>query len=159
MTRILIFVLISLFGILSFAQPASAQQKVQISGVQNVDFGLVSSLGADRTKSIDLCVYSVSGRYGVTASGTGPSSSFVMSSVTATLPYQVEWAATAGQSSGQILTANTRLSSQVTAAEKRDCSRGPTKTASLIVRLRAADLGTAKAGDYSGSLTVILAGE
>lgn len=159
MTRIFIFVLVSLLGALSFSAPATAQQKVQISGVENVDFGLVSSLGADRTQSIDLCVFAVSGRYGVTAFGNGPSGSFAMSSMTSTLPYQVEWAATAGQSSGQILTANAILSSQMTAAEKKDCSRGPSNTASLIVRLRGVDLGTAKAGDYSGALTVVIAGE
>jgi hypothetical protein len=75
------------------------------------------------------------------------------------MPYEVQWGATAGQSSGFNLTANVVKTGLVSQAEQQTCSNGPTTTATLIIVLRAAALQVAPTGNYNGTLTLVIAPE
>lgn len=140
--------------------PADAQ-RVRITKLSDVDFGLISNLQTDSRLSQNLCVY-VNGQqstYSVTAMGSGAGSAFSLSSGLHTLPYEVEWSSLSGQSNGIPLAPNVALTSQTTSATQQVCNNGPATTASLSLILRSSELGRARAGDYNGSLTLIIAGE
>lgn len=146
---------------LCMSAPAAvvAQDKAQISGMQNLDFGTVSNLGVDVTRSVNLCVYSSSVGYRVTAFGSASGGAFLMSGAGNVLPFSVEWSESSNSTSGEALSAYDPLISQMSSATHKTCNRGPLYSASLIVRLRAADLSVATAGSYSGSLSVVISPE
>lgn len=144
------------------AQPATAANRVRISGLSDVSFGSLSSLTIDAIQSQSICVYTKSppaNNYSVTASGSGPGGAFLLSSSNGTLPFEVQWSATPGQTSGSPLIANTALTGQHSNASADDCSSGPASTASLIVILRSAALGAAFSGTYTGTLNLLVAPE
>jgi hypothetical protein len=132
--------------------------RVQISGLTDLDFGTVDPASA-ASKTEDLCVWSnTSGRaYQVTATGSGASNAFTLSDGTNTLPYSVEWADAAGQTSGDPLTSGTALTGQASTATNPTCSAGDATTASLIVNMTAANLQAAVASTYNGTLTLVVA--
>lgn len=134
--------------------PACAADKARISNLSDVAFGTIGNLGADQTRTQNVCAYSQSGIYSVTAAGDGLGNSFTLSAGTRTLPYEVQWAGSAGQSSGNGLSANVQ-SGNYSSSGNNQCSGG--LTASLIIVVRAAQLQTATAGTYSGTLTLVLA--
>ncbi|MEG8040167.1 hypothetical protein QP166_12740 [Sphingomonas sp. LR60] len=142
-------------AMLALTAPAYAQG-VQITGLSDVAFGTIGSFGTDLVRSQSICAFSglLGGRYSVTASGSGTGGAFTLSNGAAALPYEVQWNTTAGQSSGTGLTANVALSGQTMLLS---CPVLQTTNTSLIVILRAAQLHVATAGNYSGTLTVILA--
>lgn len=137
---------------------ATVPGRVQISGLRDVPFGTVDPTTA-ASDAQDVCVWSnTSGRvYSVTATGSGTSNAFTLSAGTNTLAYGVEWAASSGQTSGIALTAGTALASLASTATHPTCSSGPAKSASLIVKMSAADLQAAVAGSYTGILTLVVA--
>lgn len=154
------------FLVAIFACPASAQatgaDKVRISGLSDASFGTITTLSADAIRTQSICVYSKappSDNYRITASGSGDGGAFTLASGTETLPYEVQWSDTAGQSSGTLLSPNVPLASQRNFAGNDDCSRGAATTASLIVVLRSTNLSAAIAGSYNGSLTLLVAPE
>ncbi len=142
-------------ALVAVAAPAAAQS-VQVSGLTDVAFGTIGAFGTDLVRSQSLCAFSglLGGRYAVTASGSGAGGAFTLSNGAAALPYEVQWSTAAGQSAGTSLTANVPLSGQTMLLS---CPVLQTTNTSLIVILRAANLGVATAGNYSGTLTVILA--
>jgi hypothetical protein len=142
-------------AMLALTAPAYAQG-VQVTGLSDVAFGTIGSFGSDLVRSQSICAFSglLGGRYSVTASGSGAGGAFTLSNGAAALPYEVQWNTTAGQSSGIGLTANVPLSGQTMLLS---CPVLQTTNTSLIVILRAAQLHVATAGNYSGTLTVILA--
>lgn len=140
--------------------PARAADRAAISGLGDVAFGTITSFAADSVQAQNICVYSKSpplNQYQVTASGSGNSGAFALSSGTATLPYEVQWSDAAGQTTGTSLTANQPLSAQQETASNDSCSAGPATTASLIVILRSSALATAASGSYSGTLSLLIA--
>jgi hypothetical protein len=147
------------------AAPARAGNTVRISGLSDVAFGSISSFAADSVQSESLCLYSKSpptNNYRITASGSGPGGTFVLSSGSATLPFEVQWSDSAGRTSGSQLLPNQPLTGQHSSAgagSPDDCSSGPATTASLIVILRSAALSTAASGTYSGTLSLLVAPE
>jgi hypothetical protein len=136
------------------ATPAAAQA-VQVSGLSDVAFGPIASFATDQVRSQSVCAFSglLGGRYTVTARGSGSGGAFTLASGAATIPYEVQWNAAAGQTSGTSLTANNPLGGQTMLLS---CPVLQTVNASLIVILRSAALSVATAGDYTGTLTVIL---
>jgi hypothetical protein len=142
-------------AMLALTAPAYAQG-VQVTGLSDVAFGTIGSFGSDLVRSQSICAFSglLGGRYSVTASGSGAGGAFTLSNGAAALPYEVQWNTTAGQSSGIGLTANVPLGGQTMLLS---CPVLQTTNTSLIVILRAAQLHVATAGNYSGTLTVILA--
>lgn len=150
---------IILAGIL---QPTSAAaQRVRITNLADVNFGLIANLQADSRRSQSICVFSNSSgsAYSVTASGSGPGGAFALANGSSSLAYNVEWSPQSGQTSGTLLTANAALTGQTSAATHQFCNSGPPTSASLTIVLRAFDLSQAREGNYSGSLTLLIAAE
>ena len=137
---------------------ATVPGRVQISGLSDVAFGTVDPSSA-ASQAQNVCVWSnTSGRvYSVTAAGSGLSNAFTLSDGTNTLAYGVEWAASSGQSSGTALVSGTALGSLASTATNPTCSVGPAASASLIVRMTAANLQAAVASSYTGTLTLVVA--
>lgn len=140
--------------------PALAQ-KVRITSLSDVDFGVIANLQADSRRSQNICLFSNSSAnaYSVAASGSGPGGSFTLANGSSALAYTVEWSQQSGQTSGTALTANGILSGQTSAATHQFCNSGPATSASLTIVLRAAELSRAREGSYRGSLTLLIAAE
>lgn len=134
-------------------------QNVRISGLSDVDFGTLTNLINDQTISQTICVFSAAfnGGYRITATGSGPGGAFTLQSGAAQLPYELQWAASADQTSGQPLTPGIALSSQSGNTWLSNCLFGLFRSASLIAVLRASQTGTARAGSYSGTVALMIA--
>lgn len=147
------------------ATPAGAADTVRVSGLSDVAFGAISSFGTDAVKAQDVCLYAKSppsNAYRITAAGSGSGGAFTLDSGTATLPFEVQWSDSAGRTVGTQLVANQALTGQHSSAgagSADDCSSGAPATASLVVILRSAAVAAASSGDYSGSLTLLVAPE
>lgn len=147
-------------SIAGLAGQAGAADRVRITGLSDVSFGTLSSLTIDSVQSQSICVYAKSppaNNYSVTASGSGTGGAFLLSSASGTLPFEVQWSDTPGQTSGSQLIANQPLGGQQNTASVDDCSSGPSSTASLIIILRSAALGAAFSGSYTGTLNLLIA--
>lgn len=140
--------------------PASAQ-KVRITNIADVNFGLISNLQSESRLSQSICLYSSSAgaAYSISASGSGTGSAFALSSGPDSLSYDVEWSPQSGQSAGTPLTPNVTLTGQTSAATHQFCNSGPATSASLTIVLRASELSAARQGSYSGSLTLLVSAE
>jgi hypothetical protein len=140
--------------------PASAQ-KVRITNLSDVDFGLLSNLQADSRRSQNICLFSNSAgnAYSVAASGSGAGSAFTLSNGSNSLAYEVEWSDQSGQSNGSSLTPNGALTGRTSSATHQFCNSGPAASASLIIVLRSTDLAQAREGSYTGSLTLLISAE
>lgn len=144
------------------AAPAdAASNKVRITNLSDVAFGTIANLASDSVRSESVCLYAdtATNGYNVRASGSGAGGAFTLASGSASLPFEVQWSSSSGQSSGTQLTANVALSGQVSNAVQQTCNSGPATTASLILILRSAALSSAAAGSYNGSLTLIIGAE
>jgi hypothetical protein len=141
---------------------ASVAGRVQISKLRNVTFSNVDA-GVDVADAQNVCVWSnTAGRkYNITASGSGASSAFALSSTGLDpVNYSVEWSSTSGQNAGSALTTGSVLAGQTSVATSPTCASGAATSASLIVKMAAADLQTMQAGaTYSGVLTLVVAPE
>ena len=139
----------------------AAAQKVRVSNLSDVDFGLIANLQSESRRSQSICVYSNGSTraYSVVATGSGAGAAFALSNGAFSLPYAVEWSDRAGATSGAVLSPNVTLAGQESQAGNQFCSAGPTTSASLTVVLRPADLSRARAGDYSGALTLLITPE
>jgi hypothetical protein len=152
----------SLAVLLAAAHPSPASaQKVRITNLSDVDFGLITNPQSESRRSQNICVYSngAGNAYSVIASGSGPGASFELANGSSWLSYDVEWSQQSGQVSGTQLSANVALTGQTSAAAHQFCNSGPPTSASLTIVLRAADLSQAQEGNYSGSLTLLIAAE
>lgn len=149
-----------LVAALSGPEPALAQ-KVRITKLSDVDFGQISNLQADARRAQNVCLFSNSmgGRYSITATGSGSGSSFTLTNGANSLAYEVEWSDQSGQTSGASLSPAVASTGRVSAATHQTCTSGPTTSASLIVILRSSALTQAREGNYSGSLTLVVAAE
>ena len=138
-----------------------AGNNVRITGLSDVAFGTVANLSTDWTRSQNICVYSNSPTrgYHVQATGSGSGGAFALASGSNALAYEVEWNPVSGQSTGTTLSPNVALTGQVSSATQQSCNSGPATSASLIIILRSAQLSAARAGTYSGTLTLLVAPE
>lgn len=148
-------------AIVALPNPATAQSapKVRISGLSDIDFGPIPDLSLDATSSQSVCVYSKDSAYNVTAIGSGLAGAFALNGTSAPLRYEVEWSDRSGAPSGFSLQPNMPLGGQTTAATHQACRNGPAASATLIVRIRSSELGRARMGAYSGSLTLLIGPE
>lgn len=141
---------------------ASVAQRVQITGLNDVVFTNVDP-GTAVSSAQNICVWSNGSTkgYNITATGSGASNAFTLSS--AALPvaaYTVEYAGSSGQTSGTALTAGTALTGLTSTATHATCSTGPSATGSLIVKMSASALQGMTAGaSYTGTLTLVVAAE
>lgn len=148
--------------LLLIASPAlAASNKVRITDLSDVNFGIVANLAVDAIRNQSVCLYadtSTNG-YNITASGTGPGGAFELSSGPRTMSYEVQWSSSSGQGSGTQLASNVPLTGQVSGAIHQTCNNGPATSASLIILLRSTDLSSATAGAYYGTLTLVVGPE
>ena len=147
--------------VVALAPAGASAEKVRISNLSDVDFGLISDPQAEARRSQSLCLYASGGNsaYSVSASGSGAGNAFVLNSGAHSLPYRVEWSDNSGQSAGVPLSPAVPLTGQTSSARNQFCSAGPASSASLVVVLPAADLSQAREGSYSGTLTLLIAAE
>jgi hypothetical protein len=140
--------------------PGSAQ-KVRITNLSDVDFGTITNLQADSRRAQNICLYSngATGGYSVLASGSGAGSAFSLANGPSLMAYDVEWSGQSGQSSGTALSPNVALTGQTSSATHQFCNSGPSASASLVVVLRGSELSRAPQGNYSGTLTLLIAAE
>jgi hypothetical protein len=136
-------------------------QRVRVSGVTDLSFGLLAGFQSDQRQSQSICVYSngQSSGYSISAWGSGSAGSFELSNGLNTLHYDVEWSPVSGQTTGTNITPNVPLPGQVSGAGHQVCNTGPATSASLIVVLRGVDLAQAREGNYTGSLSLLISAE
>ena len=137
---------------------ASVANRARITGLSDVAF--VNQDPATAAASAqNVCVWSntSTSAYTITASGSGAGSAFTLANGASTVPYSVEWNAASGQTSGTALAAGTASGSLLSTATHQTCTSGPSSSASLIVRIAAADLATMPAAtSYTGTLTLLV---
>lgn len=137
---------------------ASVPNRVRISGLADVTFASQDPTIA-ASNAQDVCVWSNTATkgYTVTASGSGASNAFTLANGSLTVPYSVQWAATAGQTTGSALTAGSVSADLTSGATQQVCATGG-DSASLVVGISTDDLGTMQAlTDYTGTLTLVVA--
>lgn len=136
---------------------ASVQARVRITGLADVSW-TNQDPGTAATNAQDVCVWSNTSTkgYTVTARGDGASNAFTLANGALTVPYSVQWNASAGQTTGTALTTGSASGTLTsTAATNQTCTAG--KSASLVVGISAADLGGMQAAtSYSGVLTLVV---
>jgi len=139
----------------------ASAERVRVTNLSNVNFGLISNLQVESRRSQNVCVYANSSRssYSVYAYGSAPGSAFALTNGSHSLAYGVQWSGIGGQTSGVALAPNVVLAGQTTVAQHQTCSNGPTTSASLSIVLPASELSQAREGTYSGSLTLVIAAE
>lgn len=149
----------ALVALAALCSTATSAQSVRISGLSDVQFGTLTNLVNDQSASQTICVYSsaFNGGYKVTATGSGPGGAFALQSGTAQLPFELQWAGNANQTSGQPLTPGIPLASQSGNTWLSNCLFGLFMSASLITVLRASQTSTARAGAYSGTVSLMIA--
>lgn len=149
---------LAIAGMLQPVYEARAQT-FQISGLVDVSFGTISSVATNRTVAQTVCVYNSLQGYTIKATGSGSGGAFTLANGSSTVPpmaYTVQWAFTGQQTVGTQLT--TGVGSRSPAGLNVLCSLSGllSASASLIVTLPAADLGTARAGNYTGTLSLMV---
>ncbi|MET0364976.1 MAG: hypothetical protein ABW169_10005 [Sphingobium sp.] len=141
-----------------FAGPAQAAGVAEISNLSDVAFGSIIDFASDLSISQTVCAYSstLPSRYSVTGTGSGAGNAFTLTNGTGALPYEVQWNAAAGQTSGTKLTAGSALANVASSGLLPGCTLGLTLSGTLTVVLRSADLSSAQSGMYTGTLTILL---
>lgn len=143
-----------------FADTAHAQDRARLTGLADVTFGLVTSL-SDTSISQSVCAFT-SGRterYSVRAIGSGAGSAFVLEAGASQMAYDVLWADVPGATGGTSLAPGAVTPGFVSSVKQQTCNSGPPTSASLTIRLRDQVLQNARAGSYSGVLSITLAPE
>ena len=141
------------------AAPLQAQSNnVRLTKLSDVAFGSLVNLGVDASVAQNICVFAqTSGnRYRVTATGSAPGGAFALASGSDLLGYEVQWNASSGQSSGLQLSPSVAQTGLISSATQQTCNSGPATSASLILFLRSSALQSAKAGSYTGTLTLVI---
>jgi hypothetical protein len=142
----------------SIAISASVPNRARITGLTDVAFTSQDpNTAASNAQSICVWSNTATKGYTVTASGNGTGSAFTLSGGSGlTVPYSVAWNATTGQTSGTALGTGTASAGLTSAATHQTCATGTT-SASLVVGISTADLGTMQATtSYTGTLTLVV---
>jgi hypothetical protein len=130
--------------------------KVRITDFNDLTFGQLAGV-SDAYLADDICAYSSTSGYFVTATGSGSGGAFSLASASSTLPYEVMWVGAPGQTTGTALSAGVTSSAFTNPATQLTCNSGPPSTASLIVVIRANTVSAAQAGSYTGTLSIMIA--
>lgn len=138
---------------------AAHGQQVRIRQLNDFVFNTLGAAPVDTSLADNLCIYSTaaSGRYTITARGSGSSNAFTLASGSNTLPYEVQWASSANQSSGTVLSPGVAFATTTTNRTDSTCNQAASLNTTLIVVLRASAQQSARAGSYSGTLTLLIA--
>jgi hypothetical protein len=129
---------------------------VRISALQDIDLGTFDGTALDG--SDDVCVWSTTRAYSITATGDGGGGAFTLTGNTNgdVVAYAVEWADDAGQTSGTTLTSGNAVTGRTTNATTTDCNGGNDPNATVIVAVAEDDLAAVTADNYSGTLTLLV---
>ena len=133
----------------------------QISSLSDINLPAWSIGDAAVSAYKDICVYStIVGNYGITISSTG---GFVLSNGAYQIPYTLSWD---DGGAGGLGASSTPLSNNVTLASRThmnilttNCSVGvltPGPTARLTLTISQAAMIAARAGTYTGTITLVL---
>ncbi len=131
-------------------------QLARISNLNDIGFGSWSGVGA-LSGNDSLCVWTTTGAYNITATGSGALNAFTLAAGLSTVPYTVSWADTAGAGSGTGVTTGTPLVAQTSGAATTNCAGGDTAT--VFVDIAEPDLAAATDGLHTGTLTLVVAPE
>jgi hypothetical protein len=137
---------------------ASVPNRARITNLSDVSF-LSQDPSTAASNAQNVCAWSNTAlkNYTVTATGDGASSAFTLAGGAATVPYSVQWSGSSGATSGTALTSGTASAAFTSTATNQNCASGPATSASLIVGIGTADLGTMVAATtYTGVLTLVL---
>lgn len=139
---------------------AKAQERARLTGLADVNFGLVTSL-SDTSISQSVCAFTSSRneRYSVIATGGGAGSAFVLNAGAMLLPFEVLWADVPGATGGTSLSPGAVTPGFISSVKQQTCNSGPPTSASLTIRLRDQVLESARAGSYNGVLSITIAPE
>lgn len=132
---------------------------VRLTNLDDISLGTWSGTG-DMSGSDNVCVWSTTRKYAITATGSGTSGAFTLTNGGAspsTLAYSVEWKDTSGAASGSALTTATALTGQTSNVTSTTCGGGTNAT--LLVKILEANLAAAPAATYTGTLTLVIAPE
>src|SRR5690606_12631764 len=123
----------------------------RVSKLDDIVLGTWSRTGDLSGSSSAICVWTNSGEYSVTAeSANVQDGKFSLKSTDGALvAYDLQWAQSGNQTSGQELTPNSPLGGQSTSAQSPDCSQGPSATAGLFVNIAEDALSAVGDGSYS----------
>jgi hypothetical protein len=150
--------LLLVFAGMSHQAVAAPNDKVRITGLSDFQLGTLG-IGGDVVVAQSVCAFSgarTSG-YLVSGSGIGTGGGTILQSPAGELPIELQWAGQSGQTTGTIVPVGALGGPFYSNATHQFCNNGPSSSASLIVRVREADIGAAPAGLYSGNITIILA--
>ena len=141
------------------SQAVSAKQDtVRLTGLSDVSLGSLGT-GGDAITAQSVCAYSSTNTsgYNVTALGTGASNALEVNSTSGKLPLSVLWSDQPNQTTGTQLVAGNPSATFYSTATHQFCANGPPVSASFIIRIHDADIQSAPAGAYSGTITLIIA--
>ena len=157
-TRVRLLGVLAGCGLFTLTGGQATAQSVRLTKLSDVTFGALSSTATDVPQRQNVCAYStaLSGMYTVRISGSGSGGALTLAGVGAPMPYEVQWAGSPNQTSGTALPANMTVGGFSDGNVLQTCNLLATSSATLIVLLRAAALSSATAGNYSGTLTILL---
>ena len=133
---------------------------VRVTAIDDLALGTWTGSGG-LTTSDNVCVWTTTGGYNVTATGSGGTGTDfeLTNGASGTLAYSVSWDDTASSSTLSAMTPGTALTGQVSGANTTDCNAGASLSATVAVEVAEADLTAADSGSYSGVLTLVIAPE
>lgn len=136
---------------------ATSPNLARISNMDDISLGSWDGT-TDLAETEDVCVWSNTGAYQITAEGDGAGNAFTLANGANTVAYTVQWDdAATGSASGTALTSGTPLTTQSTSATSTTCGAGA--NSSLIVGVASSEFESVPAGTYTGTLTLVVAPE
>jgi len=131
-------------------------QLVRISDLDDIDLGTFA--GSGLSGSDNVCVWSTTRAYAITASGDGTGGSFTLTGATSgsTLAYTLQWAESAGAGSGAAMTSGQAIGGRSTTATSPTCNGGTSLNATVLVAVSDTALGAAVADTYTGTVTLLV---
>jgi hypothetical protein len=149
-----ILVLISLILLPSFAY----SQTARITDLVDLNGGTWAGESGQINLEDDICIFSSSGNYTVTASGSGAANRFRVANGAEFMNYTVRWNNVSGTTSGQVQLTKDVVSATLATTEtvSDDCSGGATPTAHIQVRFGNGQLRKNLPGSYTGTLTLVI---
>ena len=145
-----IFSALLLIGTLANFSPSSVMADVQITKLDNLDFGTWGGSG-DLDQTDQICIYNtVDANYKVSAST--PAGAFRLNDGGNVLPYEVRFQG----SSGGFVQLNYNSPTAFTAANTSSANCGGGTNATLKVTVTESALSSATPGNYSGTVSLLL---
>jgi len=147
-------------GVVNISITKSVQ--AQISDLTDMTLSNWSVGDAAVTLFSNACIYSSTGSYKVTATGSGASNAFTVASGGNTLPYTVTWNA---GGAGNLANTGTSLSTNVQSTSfsnanttAANCGGSSNDTARVIVNITQANMNAAASSStaYTGTLTMLI---